>query len=166
MPDGRIPFDARTPDLDAVRQIVVERLRRDTEWNHLDTSGDGFARYVEYAAQNETERQNGRHLLVFLAQEVFWQLLVEGILAPGMDASNLNLPRFHITKYGRDVLASSEPQPYDPTGYLARLRERVPTPDPTVTAYLAESLETFRKGNLVACTVMLGIAATGAIPLG
>lgn len=86
-------------------------------------------------------------------------MIVEGLLAPGMDPNNLHLPWFHITKHGHDVLASDEPQPYDPTGYLARLRERVPVLDPTVTAYLAESLETFRKGKYVASTVMLGIAA-------
>jgi hypothetical protein len=159
MPDGKIPFDAKHPDLETVRQIVVERLRRDTSWSQLDSSGDGFAPYVEYVAQNEPERQNGRHTLLFLAQEVFWQMVVEGILAPGMNSSNLKLPWFHITGHDRKVLASSEPQPYDPTGYLARLRERVPNPDPTVVAYLAESLETFRKANLVASTVMLGIAA-------
>jgi hypothetical protein len=90
---------------------------------------------------------------------VFWQLVVEGVLAPGMDYNNLKLPWFHITEYGREVLASSGPQPYDPTGYLAHLRERVKSPDSTVVAYLAESLETFRKGNRVASAVMLGIAA-------
>lgn len=153
---GKIPFDPRHPDPDAVRQIVVERLRHDTSWRQLDPTGDGFAPYVEYVAQSG---QNGRHLLLFLAQEVFWQMIVEGLLAPGMDPNNLHLPWFHITSHGREVLASGEPQPYDPTGYLARLRERVPLPDPTVTAYLAESLETFRKGNCVPSTVMLGIAA-------
>jgi hypothetical protein len=49
-----------------------------------------------------------------------------------MDSSNLKLPWFHITKYGREVLASSEPQPYDPTGYLARVRERLTNPDVTL----------------------------------
>lgn len=159
MPNGKIPFDPRNSDLDTVRQIVIERLQRDTTWNQLDYSGDGFTPFVEYVGQNEPERQNGRHRLLFLAQEVFWQLVVEGVLAPGMDSSNLKLPFFHITKYGREVLATSEPQPYDPSGYLARVRERIANPDPTVMAYLAESLETFRKGNRVASTVMLGIAA-------
>jgi hypothetical protein len=153
MPDGRIPFDARSPDPDVVRQIVVERLRRDSTWSQLDPTGDGFAPYVEYVGQD------GRRPLLFLTQEVFVQLFVEGILAPGLDSHNLNLPWFHITRHGREVLASSEPQPYDPTGYLARLRERVANPDPTVIAYLAESLETFRKNNRVASAVMLGIAA-------
>jgi hypothetical protein len=159
MPNGKIPFDPKSPDLEAVRQIVLERLRRDTAWQQLDNSGDGFAPFVEYVAPAEFEQRNGRHVLLFMAQEVFWQFVVEGILAPGMDSSNLQLPWFHITKYGRDVLASSEPPPYDPTGYLARVRERTASPDPTVMAYLAESLETFRKGNRVASTVLLGIAA-------
>ncbi len=155
---GKIPFDPRSSDVGTVRQIVFERLRRDTSWVQLDNTGDGFEPFVEYLAQNEPERQNCRRLLQFLAQEVFWQFVVEGVLAPGV-ASNPNLPWFHITTYGCGVLASNEPQPYDPTGYLVRVCERITNPDPTVMAYLAESLETFRKGNRVASTVMLGIAA-------
>ena len=153
MPDGKIPFDPRNPDPDAVRQIVVERLRRDASWCQMDATGDGYEPYADYGGQD------GRRTLLFLTQEVFVQLFVEGILAPGSDSYNLNLPWFHITKHGREILASGEPQPYDPSGYLARLRERVPNPDPTVIAYLAESLETFRKDNRVASAVMLGIAA-------
>ena len=159
MPHAKIPFDPRNSDLATVRQIVLERLQRDTKWTHLDVSGDGFTPFVDYVASSEPDRQNGRSRLVFLAQEVFWQLVVEGVLAPGMDSSNLSLPGFHITTYGHRVLASSELQPYDPTGYLARLRGRISTPDPTVLAYLAESLGTFLRGNCIASTVMLGIAA-------
>lgn len=94
-----------------------------------------------------------------MANEVFWLLVGEGILCPGMDYHNPDLPWFHITTYGHTVLASPEPQPYDPAGYMTGLRARIASPDPTVMAYVAESLETFRKGNLVASTVMLGIAA-------
>jgi hypothetical protein len=153
---GKTPFDPTRPDPEAVRQIVIERLRHDKAWRQFDPTGSGFAPYVEYIGPNA---QNGRHLLLFMAHEILWQMIVEGLLAPGMDPNNLHLPWFHITRHGHDVLVAGEPQPYDPTGYLARLRERVPLLDPTVTAYLAESLETFRKGNYVASTVMLGIAA-------
>jgi hypothetical protein len=47
MPNGKIPFDPRNPDLQAVRQIMVERLRRDAGWRQLDTTGDGFASFVD-----------------------------------------------------------------------------------------------------------------------
>jgi hypothetical protein len=159
MPDSKIPFDSSRQALATARQIVIERLCRDELWHQLDTTGEGFAPYVEYVGQGPYAQQQGRAHLVFLAQEVFWQLLVEGIVAPGIDSSNLNLPFFHITEHGRAVLASVEPPPYDPTDYLARVRRRVANPDPTVIAYLAESLETFRKDNRVASAVMLGIAA-------
>lgn len=159
MSDGKIPFDSQKPDLVAVRQIVFERLRRDPQYRQLDNTGDGFAPFVEYVGATDPGRQNGRRALMFLAREVFWEMVAAGIVAPGMDTHNLDLPWFHITQYGSQVLASTDPQPYDPTGYLSRLRERVENPDGTVIAYLAESLETFRKGNLVACAVMLGIAS-------
>jgi hypothetical protein len=140
-----------------VRQIIFERLRNEPDWSQLDRTGDGYARYVEYAGTESGH--DARHRLTFLVEEMFWQLLVEGILAPGTSSNNPDLPFFHITQYGREVLTSTGPPPYDPTGYLKRLQERVTSPDPTVVAYLAESLETLRKGNLVASTVMLGIAA-------
>ena len=89
MANGKIPFDPRNPDLDAVRHIVVDRLRRDTTWKQLDNTGEGFAPFVDYVAPTEFERQNGRSALLFLAQEVFWQFIIEGVLAPGMDSSNL-----------------------------------------------------------------------------
>ena len=157
MSTGKIPFDPGRADLETVRQVVFARLRADHEWHQLDRSGEGFAPFVEYVASPGWV--DGRPRLVVLAQEVFWQLVGEGVLSPGFNYSNPNLPFFHVTEHGQQVLASAEPQPYDPTGYLAALRDRIATADPTVVAYLAESLETFRKGNLVASIVMLGIAA-------
>lgn len=153
---GKVPFDPATATIETARQIVFARLRADRDWRSLDKSGDGFSPFVEYSG---LPGRDGRWKLTVLAIEVFWQLVAEGVLSPGGDYSNPDLPWFHITEYGREVLALPDPQPYDPTGYLADLRTKTATPDLTVMAYVAESLETFRKGNLVASTVMLGIAA-------
>jgi hypothetical protein len=76
-----------------------------------------------------------------------------------MDSNNLNLPWFHVTRYGREVLKAGPPNPHDPNGYLSRLSEKVPQADATVLAYLSESLNTFRHGDRVAATIMLGVAA-------
>ncbi len=150
-----IPFSSNSPDPEAVRQIIFERLRREPNWNQFDRSGDGYGPYVEYVGSP----QSGRNALVFAAEEVFWRLMVEDIVAPGMDSSNLKLPFFHVTSYGREVLRSGAGNPHDPAGYLRRLHKKVPRPDPTVLAYLSESLNSFRHGDRVASTVMLGIAA-------
>lgn len=150
---GTIPFNATSPDLEAVREIIFERLRREPGWQQLDHTGEGYAGYVDFVGSRNLRA------LVFAAQEVFWELVIEGILAPGIDSSNLNLPWFHVTRYGQNVVQSGTANPHDPTGYLKRLSEKIPNPDSTVVAYLAESLATFRGGNRVASTVMLGIAA-------
>src|SRR6266566_3517969 len=114
---GKIPFDPNAADLDTARQIVFARLRADRDWRSIDKSGEGFSPFVEYPAERE-----GRWRLVGLANEVFWLLVGEGILSPGMDYHNPDLPWFHITAYGHTVLASLKPQPYDPTGYMTGLR--------------------------------------------
>jgi hypothetical protein len=150
-----IPFDPTSPSVPDVRRIVLERLRRDSTWKTLDNDGLGFDPYVEYKG----DVQRGRAAVVLYAREVFWQLVCEGVLSPGMNSSNLDLPWFRITDYGRKVLQEGPAQPHDPTGYLDALRRRISNPDPTVLAYIGESLETFRRGSIVASAIMLGVAA-------
>jgi len=148
----RLSFDPGHPDLAIVREVMLSRLSRG-DFVQIDYSGDGFSEYVEF--QNPQSRQ----IFAVLAQEVFWALVVEGIVSPGLDYSNNKLPWFHITAHGQRVLRSIEPQPHDPDGYLRRVAECFPEPDATVTAYLTEAVETFVKGRYVACGLMLGIAA-------
>ena len=80
---------------------------------------------------------------------------------PGSSVSNTmaGFPWFFVTAHGRRLLQDREYVPHDRQGYLQLLHERVPTPDATVLAYLSESLETYARNNLVASTVMLGVAA-------
>ena len=42
-------------------------------------------------------------VLAFHMMEVFWELMVEGVVAPGMNAWNLDLPWYHVTAYSRAV---------------------------------------------------------------
>jgi hypothetical protein len=97
--------------------------------------------------------------VAFYVLQVFWQLVIEGILAPGTSGQSPELPWFHITEYGKAVVQSSDLNPHDPSGYLARIKQKIAKPDATVMAYLAESLKGMRHGVPVASTVMLGIAA-------
>ena len=151
----KVPFNPSEPGgLELVRQIVFIKLRNDSRWNQLDITGAGFEPYVEFTGGSQDYRR-----LAFLAQEVCWELIIQGVLAPGLDASNPNLPFFHITEYGRKVLVADQYIPHDPTGYLENLVKAVPKPDPTVVAYLSESLNCFTRGTQIAAVVMLGIAA-------
>ena len=149
-----VPYDPTQPDLEAVRRILFDWLRSNRKADQLDKSGAAYEPFVEYAGNNRQP-----HVLAFHVTEVFWQLLVEGIVAPGMDSWNLDLPWFHLTGYGKKVLDAGAGHPHDEAAYLARLQARVPRPDSTVLAYVSEAVATFRRGTPVASTVMLGIAA-------
>ena len=136
-----------------LRLVVFERLRRDPQWNYYPNSSSGFTDYVD------TSHPHASEALGFHLSEVVWQLLIEGVLAPGSNSANPNLPWFHLTPLGRSVLESQGPNPFDPEGYVEFVQRKVSDADATVLLYLAESLNTQRTGNLVASAVMLGIAA-------
>jgi hypothetical protein len=144
--------------LELARAIVLERLRNDKSWQQYDHSGEGFDRYVEYIG----DQGAGRRRLVFLAQDVLWEFMIQGIIAPGLNVSNPNLPWFHITEYGEKVLVEKELLPHDPAGYLEWLRSEIPSCDSTVLKYLSESLNCFTRGCLIASVVMLGVASERA----
>jgi len=93
--------------------------------------------------------------------EVFWELARVGVIVPGnsTEGAHAGFPWFRLTAYGRRVLETGDYFPHDKSGFIARLKHRVPNADPTVMAYLDESLQTFSTGNNVAAMVMLGVAA-------
>ncbi len=156
---SKIKFDlTEEGGLELARAIVLERLRNDNSWQQYDLSGEGFNRFVEYIG-NEYD---GRRRLASLAQDVLWEFMIQGIIAPGLDVHNPGFPWFRITNYGRKVLSEREFIPHDPTGYLERFRKEVINCDPTVEAYLSESLNCFTRGCLIASVVMLGVASERA----
>ncbi len=150
---SKVPFDPARPSATVVRQIVLERLKRDPSWNQLEGGGDRFDPFVEYQGRME------RGLLHLYVREVFWQLVHEGILAPGLDGANLDLPFFRLTDYGRHVIDETDPSPHDPTGYLDAVKRKLSKVDDTVMAYLTESIGTFTRGSTVAAVLLLGVAA-------
>ena len=92
-------------------------------------------------------------------RQLFWSLIMEGVIAPGYGSHNLNPPHFTLTEYGRQVVNSPDPVPHDPDGYLAHLMEVAPTVDEITKSYVAEGLECFRRGVYRASLVMLGVGA-------
>jgi hypothetical protein len=147
------PYDIQNPDPRAARRIMLDWLRANPT-GQLDLVGAAYEPYVEWVAGGRDAR-----VLAFHLTEVFWELVVEGIIAPGCDAWNLDLPFYHLTGHGRTVLQGEAGHPHDEGAYLARVRANIPGLDDTVMAYLTESLRAFRRGTYVAATIVLGIAA-------
>lgn len=108
-----------------------------------------------------------------LIQQIIHEFYVEGIINPGKKmrprvtytSHFLDFPLFHVTAYGEMVLENREYQPYDPDGYLQKLRIEIPTIDPVIIRYLEECLSCFRQNLLLSAAVTLGCASEKAMLL-
>jgi hypothetical protein len=100
-------------------------------------------------------------------QTIMWDLIIEGIVRPGSgeESGNAELPWFHVTDWGREALKHGPQTPYDPDGYLKKLRLSIPALDPVIETYLNESLRTFRINCLLSSTIALGCATEKALLL-
>jgi len=92
-------------------------------------------------------------------QEVLWDLLLQGVLAPGKDSLNLSLPFVHVTDEGLRSL-EEETLLHDPDGYLDALAERAGGPlDEAALVYVRESVLSFLAGRDRACVDLLALAS-------
>jgi hypothetical protein len=94
-----------------------------------------------------------------ILQELTWELIIQGILAPGSNWSNQNLPFVRVTGYGKRCLAEGTILPHDYGTYLQAIRQVTSSGDPIFFLYLTESVEAFNKALYISCIVNLGIAS-------
>ena len=138
-------------NLELVRQIVLNRLKKDTDWNQFDYTWDQG--WVDF------EPQTVRPRFVTLANEIMWQLIIQGVLTVGMNSHNPNLPFFRITDYGDEVLKVDRFIPHDPTKYLYEIDSLKGTITSDVCiSYIEEALRCFGSGCNAASVLLLGVA--------
>ena len=108
-----------------------------------------------------------------LVEQIFHEFYLEGILVPGVrpkvgmtyQSGTLIFPHFYATPYGEQVLKTTDYQPYDPDGYLAKIKTEISGLDEVIVRYLEECLACFKRNLLFAAAVMLGCAAEKAVLL-
>ena len=133
---------------DELRKLVIEILRANPQTHLNAVIGEIRRRHPDFRGYD-----------ALLVQEIIWELLLQGVLAPGKNSLNLNLPFIHLTEYGERALAE-ETLLHDPAGYIQKLEARIGRAlPPVVSAYLRESLHSFLAGRDFAAAVLLGIAA-------
>lgn len=151
----KIKFDSEDPNFfEIIRSVVFDRLRKGG-WEQLNMSDAGFDDYFNFGENV----QQGKKFIMLIVQEIFWQLIAQGVITPGMNIANPNLPWFRLTNYGQKVIKEERFLPHDPSNYIQNFKQTISNPDPVVVAYLEESLRCFTTGCLIASTMMLGIAS-------
>ena len=154
MPEALIFRQSDFNNLELARQVVLYRLKADANWDHFDNSWGKTEDYVKF------EHPNLQLRFVVLANEIMWQLIMQGVITPGKDFSNPNLPWFRVTDYGHKVLEAERFLPHDPTDYLEDLSATAKTALGQVAiAYVEEALRCFNVGCHLASVLLLGVAA-------
>ena len=146
-------------NLELVRNVVLARLREE-KWESLYDPWDDrdVSKFITF------ENPPTKDLFFVLMQEVVWQLIIQGVLTPGKDAPNPELPWFRITSYGSKVLQEERFIPHDPSGYLEEVRKVTSKQiGQTSLPYIEEGLRCFTSGCNVASIMMLGIAAEAVL---
>ena len=135
-------------DKASLRPLVLEILRK-TPQTHLHA--------IETEIRKRTDDYERHDALIL--QEILWDLLVQGVLAPGKNSLNLNLPFVHVTEFGADCLEDAAACVHDPDGYVARLEAGCGDADPDLVETTREALLTFLAGCYPSSAVMLGRSA-------
>lgn len=132
-------------DKTSLRPLVLEILRK-TPQTHL------------HAIETEIRKRRDdyeRHDVLAL-QEILWELLVQGVLAPGKNSLNLNLPFVHVTEYGVNCLEDGVVLAHDPDRFIARLEEGCGSAlDSGLIETTREALLAFLAGRYPSSVVML-----------
>jgi hypothetical protein len=80
-----------------------------------------------------------------------------GMLAPGYNLSNPDLPFVHLTDSGRKALENLSRDPSNPDGYLRHLRSQGFS-DPVAVSYIEEAVLAYTSGCYKSVAVMVGCA--------
>ncbi len=98
-------------------------------------------------------------------REIVWGLVIQGIVVPGANTNQADLPFFSVSEWGRKCLEAGEYLPHDAGQYLARLKAEISGVDASILLYLQESLVAFRSGAYLASAVMTGVGAERSLIL-
>lgn len=106
---------------DQLRALVLETLKENkkSQFEEFDKSVADKALSKGLLKQDTDSIFAGSSLFTFLVfediarvRDILWDLIIEGIIRPGFgDGLNNDLPFFHVTEKGEQILSSIEPTP-------------------------------------------------------
>jgi len=136
-------------DRKGLRALVFEILRK-TPHTHFRAIENDVRK-----ALDDYERRD-----VLLLNEILWDLLRQGVLAPGKNSLNPDFPFIHVTEYGTRCLENGSIIAHDPESYVERLIDAADGRLPDVVAESCRiGLLTLLDGRPEASLILLAHAA-------
>ncbi len=151
----KIKFSHEESAASEIVRVVLLGMLREGEITQIPRETNMFKDKVEFV--NNVGLARTRFLL--LVHEIFWELIIQRVITPGLNTANPNLPFFRLTEYGEKVVKEDRFSPHDPANYLVNFSLVITNPDPVVFAYVEESLRCFTAGCLLASALILGVAS-------
>jgi len=146
-------------DYNNIRTVMLEYLKR---------SPSGEFNLVRGSSIHHLFQERGFTLDkgdLEVLQQVIHELYIEKIIYLGASAQAWSWPSYRLTQHGERVVNAIEYQPYDPSGYLSRIKTDILKIDDVIITYLEEGLNCFRSNCLFSAAVMIGCAAEKAMLL-
>ena len=147
-----------------LRRLFIQVLR-----DHDKTTFDTLASAVYSQGQKQGVFPNadisqtpGLRLMI---HDIAWDLIIDRVLASGVNDGNTEWSWLHLTDFGKDVVRETQPTHYDPDGYLTHISTLCTGLDPVIKEYVKEGLACMRGGLVFAAAVMFGAAAEKAVLL-
>lgn len=154
---------------DELRRAILEKLRQEIEGKPQHVQQQVTNHRISSLLPNRDIPPRHKKPIEALVFQIFHELYLERIVVPGtsefFSTSIMEWPIYRITDHGRRVLQTREYSPYDPNGYLDRLKSDITDLDETIVRYVAESLECLQRDCLLAAAVTLGCASEKAMLL-
>ena len=136
-------------DKATLRPYIFEILKK-TPQTHFHAIENDLRKVVESYDRHD----------VLTLQEILWELLVQGVLAPGKNSLNLNLPFVHLTEYGSQCLEDGRILAHDPDRYVEKLIEAAGEGmDDFVLHSVREALVVFISGSWASAVILLARVA-------
>jgi hypothetical protein len=152
-----------------LRTVVVDiLLRRERVGYEPDQFMNLSAGVAEVFARREGPLEPNRGYLeprlhpndAELVRDIFWDLFRQGFITLGLNDSNDNWPFFRLSHVGGQTLATQSPfRFHDTNSFLNILAREVPDISPEAKVYLNEAVAAYFADCLLACCVMVRVAA-------
>ena len=124
----------------------------------LEKDGPGFMQagsvLRRVAKELKTEDVDSQQAILTIWHDLFRS----GVLAPGYNIDNPDLPHIHLTDKGRKTLSDLSRDPSNPDGYMAVLKQ-YKLHDAIAISYAEEAVNAYVNGCAKSAVVMIGCAS-------
>ena len=163
-----------------LRNLTVNILSKETFYGEHVNQLSKLFRVIDQHLLDEKRRQNpdvsipngpsGRNVIdnddSEAITEIFWDLFRQGIITPGINASENGFPWFRVSTFGKKLLKNDDTYFFhDVTSFESILKKEIPKIDDVTMLYLKESMQAYRVGCYLSSTVMLGVATENTFNL-